>query len=101
MQTHIRTADIPELIRETAKELAGAFYDMNRTPEFRQKAGKQRQFIKMYWKDHVELAYETLSALLGQPGTADPVKEKIYEALIEFSERASQGTPAITTRTLQ
>lgn len=101
MLLNIRTGDVPLLIRKTAEEVTGAFYEMNRSDKFRQYAGAQRRFVRQCWKDHVQTAIDLLTQMLAMPGTSDHVKDEIYDALIEFKERSQQGTPALSTRSLQ
>ncbi|UIY28708.1 hypothetical protein LZK73_18430 [Neorhizobium galegae] len=101
MILNIRSGDVPELVRHTAKEVAGAFYDMNRTERFRQQAGTQRRFVRQCWKDHVQTAVDLLTSLLALPGTSDHEKAAIYDALTEFTERSSERTPGYSTRSLQ
>jgi len=101
MLINIRAGDVPELIRKTAEEVTGAFFEMNRTDRFRQYAGSQRRFVRQCWKDHIGTAIELLSALLSQPGRTEHEKNAIYDALVEFNERSSAGTPKNTLRRLQ
>ncbi|MFB9952039.1 hypothetical protein ACFFP0_24585 [Rhizobium puerariae] len=101
MLLNIRTGEVPELIKKTAQEIAGAFYDMNRTERFRQYAGTQDAFVKVAWKDHVQTAVDLLAQLLAMPGTADYEREAIYDALTEFSERSTERTPSLSTRRLR
>lgn len=81
-----------KLVKHTAKELAGAFYDgqdmfrdgrMTRTERFRIKAGSQSQFVATYWKDFVVLARRTLAQMLSDPGRSQSDKDAIYDALLE------------------
>jgi hypothetical protein len=90
---NIRAGDVPVLIRKTAEEIAGCFYEMTRTERFRTQAGTQRQFIKRHWKDHLGHALESLSGVLAMPGFPDEEKTKIYDAITEFHDRAKSGTP--------
>jgi hypothetical protein len=101
MLLNIRAGEVPQLIKHTAKEIAGAFYDMNRTERFRQQAGTQRRFVRQHWKDHVEVAVEALVGVLSLPGTSDHEKNAIYDALTEFNERATERTPELSRRSLQ
>jgi hypothetical protein len=80
-----------KLVRDTAKELAGAFFDnqdvfrdgrMNRSQLFRIKAGSQREFVRTYWKDFVPLARSILGRMLSEPGRSDTDKDRIYDALL-------------------
>jgi hypothetical protein len=81
-----------KLVKATAKELAGAFYDgqdmfrdgrMTRSQRFRIKAGSQSQFVNTYWKDFVVLARRTLAQMLNEPGRSQSDKDAIYDALLE------------------
>jgi hypothetical protein len=101
MEMNIRAGEVPLLIRNTAEEIAGAFYDMNRTDQFRQKAGTHRRFVRQHWKDHVPTALECLAGVLGLPGTPDDQKEVIYVAIQEFHARSSVRTPPLTLRGVQ
>jgi hypothetical protein len=101
MQLNIRAGEVPELIRKTAEEITGAFYEMNRSERFRQQAGTQRRFIRQCWKDHVNVAVDVLSSLLAEPGRDEREKEQIYDAIVAFKMRASRGTPMITLGRLQ
>lgn len=89
----IRSGEVPELIKKTAKEIAGAFYDMNRTERFRKSVGSQDNFVRRHWKDHVPVAIENLGALLGMSGVPQDQKDAIYEAITTFHDRASYGKP--------
>ena len=90
-----------QTVRSVAKEIAGAFYDQNRTPGFRQafptlKAFNRGQWhqpdgsIKAYrpgWLHFVEPARRRLAQMLGDPATSDYVKNAIFNALIEDRNR--------------
>lgn len=101
MLLNIRTGEVPELIRKTAEEVAGAFYDMNRTDRFRQQAGTQRRFVRRHWQDHIEMAMECLVGVLALPGTSEHEKRAIYDAITEFNERSSEKTPELSMRNVQ
>ncbi|KAA3504604.1 hypothetical protein DXM27_05160 [Rhizobium rhizogenes] len=101
MLLQIRSGEVPELIQHTAKEIAGAFYDMNRTDQFRAQAGTQRRFVKMHWKDHIQTAIDSLVGVMALPGTTEHVKQEIYDAITEFNDRASEKTPELSLRNLQ
>lgn len=89
----IRSGEVPGLIKNTAKEIAGAFYDMNRTERFRKSVGSQDNFVRRHWKDHVPTAIECLGGVLGLPGTPQDHKDAIYDAITTFHDRASYGKP--------
>jgi hypothetical protein len=101
MNINIRSGDVPVLIRKTAEEIAGTFYELSRTDRFRAEAGSQKQFIRRHWKDHLGNAVQSLAGLLGQPGFPEDQKLKIHDALIEFHERAKPGTPQLSMRNWQ
>lgn len=93
MLVNIRAKDVPPLIRKTAEEIAGVFYEQSRTDQFRKEAGAQRYFIRRHWRKHVEQAIESLSVLLGMKGIPDDQKTVIYDAITEFYNRSYQGRP--------
>lgn len=93
-------------VKEMAKELAGTFYEDNRTPGFRaafptlksymlgrwhQSDGSVKQETAG-WVHHVVLARKLLAAMLGQPeGTVTQhMKDQIYEALLKDRDQATQ-----------
>ena len=87
------------LIRSTAKELAGAFYEQNRSERFRyafptveaylggwQRVSEGRvKKIAAGWMHHVVLARRLLVEMLKQPDArvTQHMKDQIAEALIE------------------
>lgn len=83
---------VNKLIKKTAKDLAGAFFDnmdvfhdgrVERTTTFREQCKDQRAFINQYWTDFVPVARKTLIAVLEQPGTTQIQKDAIYDAFLE------------------
>ncbi len=96
------TPALNQTIRSMAKELAGRFYDDNRTPGFRKafptfKAYMRGQWhqvdgsIKAYrpgWLHHVGLARKLLAQMLGRADVHENLKMPIYEALIDDRERS-------------
>jgi hypothetical protein len=95
-QLKIRAGEVPELIRKTAEEITGEFYELNRSDQFRASAGSQRYFIRRHWKSHVNHAVQALSMVLGQNGVPAENKEQICEAILEFNRRSSLRTPGLT-----
>jgi len=93
MNINIRSGDVPVLIRKTAEEIAGCFYEENRSERFRKEAGSQKQFIRRHWKDHISVTIQCMAQLLSQPGFDEREKERIHDAIVEFHERAKPGTP--------
>ncbi|HEX5508931.1 MAG TPA: hypothetical protein VFX37_10550 [Pseudolabrys sp.] len=90
-------------VRSLAKELAGNFYEQNRTPKFRTAFPTFKHYmrgqwvqpdgsIKMYrpgWLHHVEMARKMLALMLGQPDSkiSPAMKERIFDALIEDRQK--------------
>lgn len=83
---------VSKLVKSTAKEMAGAFFDgqdifrdgrIERSVLFRIKARNQREFIATYWKDFVVLARKTLAGMLNEAGRSQADKDAIYDALLE------------------
>lgn len=81
-----------KLVKNTAKEMAGAFFDgqdmfrdgrIGRSQLFRIKARNQREFVNTYWKDFVVRARQTLAAMLNEAGRSQADKDQIYDALLE------------------
>ena len=81
-----------KLVRKTARELAGAFYDnmdvfhdgrVERTTRFRAECTDQDAFIDIYWPEFVVVARKTLAHILTQPGTSQVQKDAIFDALLE------------------
>lgn len=106
MNVQIRAGDVPDLIRKTAEEFAGEFYDGERTPQFRLAGAKygltEKAYIRRYWTNFVEIAVQVLSALLAQPGTPDEQKEQIYDAIIAYHMLATPTRPKrLSMRSLQ
>jgi hypothetical protein len=91
-----------QTIRHMAKELAGAFYEGNRSPGFRHAFPTFKHYmrgqwvqadgsIKLYrpgWLHHVNLARELLASMLGQMNVHEHLKWPIYEAIIDDRKRA-------------
>lgn len=72
-----------ELIADTAKEIAGAFYEeAAQVNDFFAYYPKQHIFIKNEWHRFVEAARQVLVSMLGNPVTPEWQKEQIHEALI-------------------
>ena len=95
-------------IKQTAKELAGAFYEDNRTPAFRRAFPTLKSYMRGQWHQsdgeikidkpgwmyHIDMARKILTIMLGKPdAVVSPVmKERIYDALIEERNRATKTT---------
>src|ERR1035437_6098434 len=92
-------------IRMMAKELAGTFYEDNRSIEFRRAFPTLKAYIRGQWHQqdgdivinkpgwmyHIDLARKLMGWMLSQPDSkVSPImKERIYEALLEEHSRAT------------
>jgi len=83
---------VSKLVRHTAKEMAGAFFEnedtfqdgrVMRTERFRALGLTQEQFVRKYWPDFVVAARKTLAHMLMLPGVEQSDKDKIFDALLE------------------
>lgn len=94
-----------QLIRQTAKELAGAFYEQpERTPLFRKVFPTVKDFltgrvhrsdgtVKLMdpnWWQFIDLAKRTLTEMLADPNMHEHLKYPIYDALTEEARRGSK-----------
>lgn len=77
-----------QLIRHQAKELAGAFWEADRTERFRNFYPDVRQFIGRHWPDFVPAARNLLVDCLSRKDLSDRLKTEISDALIEDNRRA-------------
>lgn len=75
------------LIRQLAKQMAGAFYEENRSERFRKLWPDRRQFIARSWVGFVDQAEKTLISMLHDKTTPEYTKEEIYKAILEQRER--------------
>ena len=91
-------------IRMMAKELAGKFYEDNRSIGFRRTFPTLKAYMRGQWHQngdiilnkpgwmyHIDLARKLLGVMLSQPDSrVSPVmKERIYEALLEENSKAT------------
>jgi len=88
-------------VRSMAKEIAGTFYENNRSVGFRKAFPTFKHYmrgqwvqadgsIKMYrpgWLHHLALARKILAAMLGKTEVSAVMKERIFDALIEDRNR--------------
>ena len=101
MRAHIRAGDVPELIRKTAMEFAGEFYDGGRTDRFRTIGISEKAYIRRYWTEFIDPAIQVLSSMLGAPGVEDEAKQPILEAILEFKANTTvKPAPPISLRSL-
>lgn len=96
---------VEQTIRNMAKELAGAFYEDNRSPGFRQTFPTLKAYMRGQWHKptgeifitkpgwiyHVDLAIKVLGTMLGKPDAvvSPHMKETIAAALIDNHNRAT------------
>ena len=80
---------VPTLIRKTARDIAGAFYEGNRSDTFRKNYPDQYVYIELQWPAFVATAREILTDMLGNGSVSDHEKEEIYNALIAWRENAT------------
>lgn len=101
-------------IRSMAKELAGIFYEDNRTPAFRRAFPTLRHYLRGQWVQlngdikidkpgwmyHVDLARKVLGSMLSKPDSvvSAAMKERIYDALLEEHERATSSQAKSVTQ---
>lgn len=79
------------LLRQTAKELAAAFFEnqdvftdgrVERSLQFRAECKNQLAFANKYWQEFIPLAKKILGSMLTQPGVTQIQKDAIYDALL-------------------
>lgn len=94
-----------QLIRRTAKEFAGAFYEAERSAMFRRAFPTASDFIHgrahkrdgsilkqdPNWWQFVDMAKQTLAKMLGSNGVSEHEKAAIYDALCDEAERGSRA----------
>lgn len=75
---------VHKLVKKTAEEMAGAFYELHagRDNRFYQAWPNQRLFIKKNWRNFIVTARQVLATILGRKSTTDHMKAEIYEALV-------------------
>lgn len=83
----MRTNDarmVHKLVKETAMELAGAFYEVTagKSNEFYAAFPNQKMFIRKEWQKFVMVARNVLGHMLGLQSTPEGQKQQIYDALI-------------------
>lgn len=74
--------DLTRMLYHDAREVAGVFYDMNRSEKFRTNWPNQDRFVETNWKTFVEATRQMYAERLGNP-TLDPVQaRKMHLALV-------------------
>jgi len=93
-------------IKEMAKELAGIFYEDNRSPGFRFTFPTLKSYMRGQWHQqdgtivinkpgwmyHIDLARKVLINMLSKPDGVvnEEMKQRIYEAIIEDHNSATK-----------
>ena len=74
-------------IEFVAREMAGQFFDLNRSPYFRALWGKsdkhQNRYVDNNWRSYIAPARQAMAAMLGDPTLPDENKQEIYAALCQ------------------
>lgn len=83
-----------QLIRQTAKELAGAFYEEDHSDRFRKFWPTAKSFIGRCWPNFVTMARTLLTSMLTRNDVPQHQKDDIYDALIEDQRRAADKPSA-------
>lgn len=84
------------LLRRTAKEMAGVFYDGNRSAAFRALFPSQRLYVREHWPEFVKQARDTLLEMLNSPTTSEHFKRAIYDAVTgDFEEKTKHAVKGI------
>ncbi len=78
---------VHKLIRSTAKELAGAYYEHAASngkhgDAFYKAFPSQKTFINDQWQNFVLVSKEVLTTMLANPATPEAHKQDIYHALL-------------------
>jgi hypothetical protein len=76
------------LIQKTAKEIAGAYYEIaaGRDNQFYREWPNQNVFIRRNWKNFIMETRRILASMLGRAGYPEVLKNEIFEALMLDSE---------------
>lgn len=81
---------VPLPIQYAAEQLAGDFYEHERSPTFRATWPNQDKFVQAKWIHHVDQAVKQLAGMLGHPAVPEQAKHEIAAALIEFNASATR-----------
>lgn len=80
-----------KMIKHDAMELAGAFYELNRTDVFRKLNPNQDAYVRKEWPHFVEDVRNAYVACLSDPRTTELMKEKCADALIADNAASLQS----------
>lgn len=84
-QTRTDARMVHFLVRKTARELAGAFYEFQavKSEQFYKQHGNVNDFIKDNWQNFVTVSKQVLTQCLTSGNLTDAEKMDIYEALLD------------------
>jgi hypothetical protein len=72
-----------KLLRDTAREMAGEFYELAAKDDVFHKAfPSQRHYIEAKWGAFVDQARAVFGEMLGRSDVSEAIKAKIYDALL-------------------
>jgi hypothetical protein len=79
------------LVKKTAQEMAGAYYEWQATTgkranDFYKNYPSIDAFIRRDWKNFVRIAKEVLTSMLTDPTVTEIEKTEIYDALIDDAQ---------------
>ena len=74
--------DLTRMLYHDASEVAGEFYEMNRSEKFRTNWPNQDRFVATNWKTFVEATRQIYAARLGDPKTPPAEARKMHLALV-------------------
>lgn len=75
------------MIVHDAKEMAGCFYENERSDTFRATWPRQMEYVETKWHHFVAGVREVYAELLAHPNVDEEQKERMYEALIADSDK--------------
>lgn len=85
-----------EMVAETAKEMAGAWYEeAAHDNEFYKFYPKQKMFINREWHRFIPAAKNTLAIMLGRESTPEWQKDAIADALIKHASLPGNIDPRV------
>ena len=74
--------DLTRMLYHDAREVAGVFYDMNRSEKFRTNWPNQDRFVATNWKTFVEATRQIYAARLGDLKTPPAEARKMHLVLV-------------------
>lgn len=77
---------VHRMIAHDAKEMAGEFYERERSLTFRASWPKQMEYVNIKWPHFVQGVREVYAELLGRDDVPEDDKEKMFDALTSDAE---------------